>query len=314
MEDKKQYKKTIKDKKNSFLPKALSSKNPKTLWNTIDRILNKQQKRINHEPSEMNNHFSNLAANLTNKENTESNFTTLLNNLPDGNCDQSFNLNHTNYNEVYKMIINIKNDCSSGHDNIPVRYLKCVAEYITSPMVHIINTSIDQEIFPKQWKVSRVCPIPKTNSPASIKNYRPISVLSVFSKVCERVILNQLSSFIEIQNIYNINQSNFRKGHSTNTLLLKLKDDIRTAINRSEVTLIILIDYSKAFDTIDHRILLEKLQNMNFAKNTIKIICSYLIERYPYVQIEDKRSTLLPMFFGVPQGSILGPVLFNLYT
>ena len=169
----------------------------------------------------------------------------------------------------------LKSDCSSGHNNIPVLYLK--------PVVHIINTSIDQEIFPKQWKISRVCPIPKTDNPTSIKDYRPISVLSVLSKVYERVILNQLCSFIETQNLYNINQSGFRKGHSTNTLLLKLRDDIRTAMNRSEVILSILIDYSKAFDTIDHRILLEKLQNMNFAKNTIKIICSYIIE-YQYVK------------------------------
>ena len=100
--------------------------------------------------------------------------------------------------------------------------------------------------------------------------------------------------------------------HSTSTLLLKLADDIRTAMNRSEVILPILLDYSRAFDTIDHHLLLEKLQNMKFAKKNIKIICSYLIECYQYVQIEDKRLTLLPMFFGVPQGSILDPVLFNL--
>ena len=82
-----------------------------------------------------------------------------------------------------KSSANVKTDCSSGHDNIPVRYLKPVAEYITSPLVHIINTSIDQEIFLKQWKNSRVCHIPKTDNPRSIKDYRPISVLSVLSKV-----------------------------------------------------------------------------------------------------------------------------------
>ena len=85
-------------------------------------------------------------------------------------------------------------------------------------------------------------------------------------------------------------------------------------MNRTEVTLSVLIDYSKAFDAIDHLILLKKLQNINFTKKTIKIICNYLIERYQYVQVEDKRSTLLPMFFGVPQGSLLDPVLFNLHV
>ena len=125
----------------------------------------------------MNNYFSNLAVNLTNTENTESNFTILLNNLPDENYYQSFRLNHTNYNEVYKIITNLKNDCFSSHDNILVlQYLKSVAEYITSPIVHIVNTLIDQEIFPKQLKISRVCPIPKTDNPISVKDCRPISV------------------------------------------------------------------------------------------------------------------------------------------
>ena len=137
-------------------------------------------------------------------------------------------------------------------------------------MVYIINTSMIKKFSPKQWKTSRVCLIPKTDNPTSTKDYRLISVLSVLSKVYERVILNQLWSFIKTQNLYSINQSGFRKGHSTNTLLLKLRDDIRMAMNRSEVALSILIDYSKAFDSIDNRILLEKLQNMNLAKNTIK--------------------------------------------
>ena len=184
------------------------------------------------------NHLKRILATLKQilltKKKTESNFTTLLNSLPDENYDRSFHLNHTNYNEVYNKIIR-------GHDNNLVRYLKSIAEYISSPMVHIINTQTDQEIFSKQWKISRVCPIPKTDNPTSIKDYRPISVLSVLSKVYERVILNQIWSFKETQNLYNINQSGFRKGHSTNTLLFKLRDDIRTAMNRSEVTLSVSI-------------------------------------------------------------------------
>ena len=99
--------------------------------NSVDCKLIKQQKRINHEPSKMNNYFSNLGANLTNKENPESNLTHFLNYLPDENYDQSFHLNHTNYHEVYKIITNLKNDCSFSHGNIPVQYPKPAAEYIS---------------------------------------------------------------------------------------------------------------------------------------------------------------------------------------
>ena len=192
--------------------------------------------------------------------------------------------------------------------------IKPVSQYIISPIVDLINTSIDRRIFPKQWKTARVCPIPKIENPVEVKDYRPISILPVMSKIFERVILKQLCSYIETNHLYNATQSGFRKGHSTSTLLLKLRDDIRKAMKKSEITLTILIDFSKAFDTIDHGVLLKKLYELNFSHSSIKILSSYLRDRDQYVQIDDQKSSCSPMNFGVPQGSILGPVLFNLYV
>ena len=109
-------------------------------------------------------------------------------------------------------------------------------------------------------------------------------------------------------------QSGFRPGHSTATLLLKMKDEIHKSMNRSEVTLAALADFSKAFDTVNHDILLRKLEFLNFSKNAFLLIQSYLKDRKQFVQINDKKSTLKAISYGVPQGSILGPALFNLYV
>ena len=150
-----------------------------------------------------------------------------------------------------------------------MRFIKPVSDHLISPLVHIINNSIDKKIFPNSWKIARVCPIPRVDKTTSVKDFRPISVLPILSKVYERVILQQLRDIIEKEYLYTTTQSGFRKGHSTTTNLLKIRDDIKRAMSKSEVTLAILIDFSKSIDTSHHNILLEKLLKFNFSPQAI---------------------------------------------
>ena len=238
--------KVMKETKANFLRKALSDKQPTKVWNTVDRILNKKHNRIKLRPSDLNTHFTTLASRLTHKDNEPHDFTDFLNTVSEETELETFKIKHTNYNEVWKIILVIKNDCSTGGDGIPIRNIKPVVDEITSPMVNIIINCIDKNVFPTAWKIARVCPIPKIDNPIDVTKYIPISVLCILSKVFERIILTQLCNYIEVKASYNLTQSGFCKGHSTSALLLKLRDGIMRAMSNNEVTLGILLDFSKA--------------------------------------------------------------------
>ena len=190
-----------------------------------------------------------------------------------------------------------------------------MAQFIASPLTVIINAFISKSTFPKAWKVARVTPIPKnSNNPISASDLRPISILPVLSKVYEKLIQHQVISYIDAYALYKNNISGFRKGHSATTVLLGIKDDIKHAMKRGEVTLMIMADYSKAFDTIKFRTVLSKLNDLGFSKDYLKWTVNYLTGRKHFVQVDDKKSNCCDVSFGVTQGSIMGPLIFNLYV
>ena len=304
-------KSTIRGAKKKFLKNLLANKSQAETWKVINKLLHPRQKRMDVDPDEINKFFNSTAIRTTGR-NAGDLSKSFIEELPEN--PDSFHLRPATYDEVSKAIQKLRSDCSTGHDNIPSKFIKPVSQYLTSPLTDIINSCIQSLTFPEEWKISRICPVPKVTDPQSLIDYRPISILPILSKVLERIILQQLAEHIEEKSIYLESQSGFRKSHSTITVLLKLKDDIKLAMSRSEVTLSVFADFSKAFDTVDYRILIKQLSNLGFSRKVLHLIRDYLSERKQYAQIDDKSSSKLDVQFGVPQGSILGPILFNLYV
>ena len=204
----------------------------------------------------------------------------------------------------------IRNDCSTGYDHIHATFIKPVSQFLVSPITFIINNFIKINQFPDIWKLARISPIPKIQLPVELKDYRPVSILPILSKADERVVLEQITDFIEKKLIYHHYQSRYRKNHSTTILLAKLRDDIKEAMKASEITLAVFTRYSKAFDNIDFSVLIKKMHTLNFSKRFLYWIFSYLTDRRHFVQIDSNIPNILYTNFGVPQRSILGPVLF----
>ena len=154
--------------------------------------------------------------------------------------------------------------------------------------------------FPKLWKTAKIRPIPKISSPTSNSDYRPISILPILSKIFERIMLSQLKVTLEQHHVLNDTQSGYRQGHSCVTILHKLHNDIQLSFKKGDVTLTVMADYSKAFDTVNYSTLVTKLRSLKFSYSFIYLIIDYLSDRQQYVQIDDKKSNLRQVKYGVP--------------
>lgn len=224
-----------------------------------------------------------------------------------------FKFSKATLDEVKNALLSINQD-SKGIDQIPVKLLKLNIDAILPHIRHIFNHSLMTNTFPSMWKSAMVRPIPKIKNPCVAKDYRPISLLCSMSKALEKIVHTQLTKHLTENNLMDPFQSGFRKNFSTTSALLKVTDDIRFAMDQKKLTFLILFDFSKAFDMVDHKILLAKLRGLKISQSVREWFSSYLLSRQQMVVDSDGNTSLwLLCALGVPQGSVLGPLLFSIY-
>ena len=232
----------------------------------------------------------------------------------DGPAPHRFMFTEVTPDEVYKQLMKMPTGKATGLDDISPRLLKAGAPVIAGPLASIMNMSIRSGVVPAKWKQSRVTPIFKEGDRFETSNYRPISVIPAIMKVFERLIHDQLYDYLQVSDIMSHDQSGFRPGHSTQTCLLDVSDYLLQNIDEGMYTGAIFLDLKKAFDTVHHRTLISKLRTSGVNGLELEWFKSYLCERYQTCKIGEEQSDMLPILFGVPQGSILGPLLFSLYV
>ena len=313
-------------KQNYYSTKIAGQKcNPKEAWKTINNLLGKKTKQtivneldmnknILQDPQEIvegfNEYFSNIGPNLaSNIAMANCNFETYVQKAK----SEFTAFQPTTVTDVIQMLSGLSNNKATGIDKISCKIIKIAAPAIADSLTYIFNQAITLSTFPDQWKVARVTPLYKSGQRNIPGNYRPISVLPAISKIMERILYNQIYNYLTTFGLLSNSQFGFRKSHSTATALLECTNEWYVNLDRKLFNLVVFIDLKKAFDTVDHQILFKKLQHYGIKGQAHSLLKSYLTNRSQKCQLNGFVSSEQPIKCGVPQGSILGPLLFLLY-
>ena len=325
----------VKKAKSNYLKDKIEDNkdNPKELWKQFkslgysnkskdkSKVTIKVDNEICSEPNKiakfMNNYFLKVAKDLVKKLPFVSNiYSTISPLLKQFYNDQniipnSFKLHPVSENFINNQLSTLNISKSTGYDDIPARFLKDGASEIREIITYLINLSITTNVFPDEFKCAKVKPLYKKKDRTEVENFRPVSILCIVSKILEKAVYIQFEKYLLDNNILYSHQSGFRKGHSTDSCLIDLFDYIHCSISEGDYVGMVLLDLQKAFDTVDHKVLCEKLKLVGVG--CPEWFLSYISNRKQFVTIDDSNSNFGSVTCGVPQGSILGPLLFLIY-
>ena len=324
----------IKYEKSKFYHKILtdSKGNTRRLWRYFKEVIGKKVTNVLpvlnlngiflndfHEiANALNYYFINIPGNVTQHLPRASTYVPspkLLDFLSDKlHSKPKFTIPHISPDRVTYYLKNLSKSKATGLDKISASLLQSIGIHIVLPLCNIINCSIDQCIYPTLWKVAKVFSLHKGGALSELNNFRPISILSVTSKIIERHVHDVLYEYLSRNNLLVKSQYGFRKGHSCFTCLASMVNEWLLQINKDKLIGFIALDFRKAFDVLSHEIIIEKLRYYGFDRSALSWFHSYLTERSQKVVINNNVfSDIGYLKFGVPQGSILGPLIFILF-
>lgn len=300
-----------------------NKKNNKMIWNTINKFTNKKKERreikqINFHQKTLTNdkeiancfnkYFSSIGRELSSKILKPVIPLTKMKTI-----NASIYLHDTDETEVENMIDDIKPNKAPGLDRITSNTLRSISRYVKKPIAYIINRIFETGQFPTCLKKGLVRPLFKKGDQNTMSNYRPISLISNISKIVEKIMKKRIIAFLDKYNFFSDKQFGFKHGISTENAIVYLTNNIYSRLDQDKPVLCVFLDLAKAFDTVDHAILINLLEDLGFRGVALKLLTTYLKNRSQFVEINDVISDVASIEYGVPQGTVLGPVLFSIY-